>query len=346
MNQNNYKDKLSSVLDSYRIIDESLSKILDTILVDKEGIFVSFNIPTEDYIIPLKKLYPTIKQHIINDLDLVKDSNKIFITCSVHKKKSNSNLISYKNIKSIIAINSSKGGVGKSSTSIHLAYALRSLNLSVGLLDADIQGPSISQMTGLKESPKISPDHKIVPLQKDNIKFNSISFFLQQDKALSLQSPLISKTFVQLLEDTDWGNLDFLIIDLPPGTGDIHLKLYRNYQVTTTILVSTPQEVALIDLNKTINMLKGFNQNIFGLIENMSYFICDNCNKKHHIFSKIQKDSVITKHNINTLIKVPLYENIQNYLDNGTNIIKEDANHTISNNFISLAIKLNTSLNV
>jgi len=346
MNQNEHKDSISKLLTSYIIGNESLSSMLDTVLVDKEEIFLSFNISTENNIIPLKQLYPTIKNHIIKDLQLTKDSNKIFITCSINKKKSNVDLISYPNIKNIIAINSSKGGVGKSSTAIHIAYALQSLNLKVGLLDADIQGPSISQMTNLAESPKVAPNSKIIPLQKDNIKFNSISFFLKQDSVLSLQSPLIAKTFVQLLNDTDWGNLDFLIIDLPPGTGDIHLKLYKNYQVTTTILVSTPQEVALIDLNRTITMLNNFKQKIFGLIENMSYFICDNCNKKHHIFSKIKTKSVISKHNINTLIKVPLYEKIQNYLDTGTNIIKENPTHPISNSFISLATTLNTTFNL
>jgi ATP-binding protein involved in chromosome partitioning len=183
-------------------------------------------------------------------------------------------------VKNVIAIGSGKGGVGKSSVAVSLALALKQSGASVGLLDADIYGPSIPTMFGVKEAPPmIQRDGKqwIVPIEKQGIKLLSIGFMAAPDQAIVWRGPMISSAFRQFINDTEWGNLDYLIIDLPPGTGDVQITLSQMVPLTGLVLVTTPQEVAMADARRAISMFKmpSIAKPILGVVENMSYFVPD-----------------------------------------------------------------------
>ena len=187
--------------------------------------------------------------------------------------------------KNIIAIASGKGGVGKSTFAVNLAAAMTTLGKKVGILDADIYGPSVPRMMGISGRPEANDNKKLIPLENYGIKCMSIGFLVDVDTPTIWRGPMVMKALEQMFNGVVWGKLDYLIVDLPPGTGDAQLTMAQNSKLSGSIIISTPQDVALIDARKGINMFKKVNVPIIGLVENMSYFICDNCKEKHFIFS-------------------------------------------------------------
>lgn len=189
------------------------------------------------------------------------------------------------NIRSIIAIASGKGGVGKSTTAVNLALALSKSGLRVGLLDADIYGPSIPRLLGISEHRPESLDGKVmIPVSVHGIVCNSIGFLIDEESPIIWRAPMVVGALEQLLRETLWGELDILVIDMPPGTGDIHLSLCQKLPLSGAVIVSTPQDIALIDARRGLNMFRKVNVPVLGFIENMSYFICPNCGHEAHIF--------------------------------------------------------------
>lgn len=189
-------------------------------------------------------------------------------------------------VKNIIAIGSGKGGVGKSTVSSNLAVALAKQGRRVGLLDADIYGPSQPRMMGADARPKTNADEKIIPLVNHGVAMMSIGLLVEPDQALAWRGPMLMGALQQLLREVAWGELDVLIIDLPPGTGDVQLTLGQKTEVTGTIIVSTPQDVALMDARRAITMFKKLETPILGLVENMSAYICPECGHEAHIFGQ------------------------------------------------------------
>ena len=187
-------------------------------------------------------------------------------------------------VKKIIAIGSGKGGVGKSTVSSNLAVALARQGLKVGLLDADIYGPSQPRMMGVETRPKLNKDDKIIPPVVHGVAMMSIGLLVDPDQALAWRGPMLMGALQQLLGDVAWGELDVLLIDLPPGTGDVQLTLGQKTEVTGSIIVSTPQDVALMDARRAISMFKKLDTPILGLVENMSAYICPECGHEAHIF--------------------------------------------------------------
>ncbi|MGI8784624.1 MAG: P-loop NTPase [Acidobacteriota bacterium] len=187
-------------------------------------------------------------------------------------------------VKKLIAVASGKGGVGKSTVAVNLALALARLNVAVGLMDSDIYGPSIPLMMGVTGKP-LSSGGKILPMENYGVRMTSLGFFMAPGEAAIWRGPMVMKAVQQLLYDVEWGELDYLIVDLPPGTGDAQLTLAQIVPVDGAIIVSTPQEVALIDAVKGVNMFKTMNVPILGIIENMSYFVCPHCGERTEIFS-------------------------------------------------------------
>jgi len=226
-------------------------------------------------------------------------------------------------IKNIILIASGKGGVGKSTVSINLAVALSKIGKNkVGLLDGDIYGPSIPKMLDLKNKPTMSKNKKISPYEKFGIKCISIGNMIPKDNAIIWRGAMASRALRQLFEDVDWGELDYLIVDLPPGTGDIQLSLCQNFSVDGSVIVSTPQEIALIDARKAINMFKKVNVPILGFVQNMSYF--EQNNKKNYIFGKngVANEAKIQK--IRLLGEIPILPKIVESCEVGVPIITKE----------------------
>lgn len=230
-----------------------------------------------------------------------------------------------KGVKNIIAVASGKGGVGKSTVAANLAIALSKLGASVGLLDADIYGPSVPLMFDLKDAhPGVIEDNgvtTIIPITKYGIKLLSIGFFVDPAKALVWRGPMASNYLTQMLTGSDWGELDYLVIDMPPGTGDIHLTLVQQVPVTGVAIVSTPQEVALADARKAVNMFatESINVPILGLVENMSYFTpAELPDNKYFIFGKEGGKRLAAEVNVPLLGQIPLVQSICESGDNGS----------------------------
>jgi ATP-binding protein involved in chromosome partitioning len=209
-------------------------------------------------------------------------------------------------VKNVIAVASGKGGVGKSTVSVNLAVALARAGASVGLLDADITGPNIPMMMGVEGQPVSSPTNKIVPLERHGVKVISIQFFVPEGQPIVWRGPLIGGAIQQFLRDVEWGELDYLVIDLPPGTSDAQLTLAQAVPISGTVLVTTPQDVALADVGKALAMLKRLNVPVIGLVENMSAFVCPHCGEATEIFGRGGGERFAQEHGLEFLGKVPL----------------------------------------
>jgi ATP-binding protein involved in chromosome partitioning len=219
-------------------------------------------------------------------------------------------------VKNIIAVASGKGGVGKSTTSVNLAYALAASGSKVGLLDADVYGPSIPFMTR-PDAPTQSNSNLMVPPMASGVKVMSIGLFAGGDKATIVRGPMASGVIKQFLTQVQWGELDYLIIDYPPGTGDIQLTLSQTAPITGAVVVTTPQDVALIDVRKAIAMFDTMKVPILGVVETMSYFICDGCDKKHEIFRSGGGAKVSKEFGLNFLGAIPLEPSVASASDRG-----------------------------
>src|SRR5678816_3294373 len=188
-------------------------------------------------------------------------------------------------VRHVVAIASGKGGVGKSTVSVNLACALQQLGAKVGLLDCDIYGPSIPLMMGVHDKPTISDDEKMVPPEGHGVRVMSMGLLLEGDQPVIWRGPMIMKTIQQFIGSTDWGELDYLLVDLPPGTGDAQLSLCQQTFVAGAVIVTTPSAVAIDDAVKAVSMFGKLQVPVLGVIENMSYFVCDQCSKRHEIFN-------------------------------------------------------------
>ncbi len=224
-------------------------------------------------------------------------------------------------IKRIIAVASGKGGVGKSTTACNLALTLRAQGLTVGILDADIYGPSMPKLLNLKGRPNVVSGRTLAPLEAYGCKVMSIGFVVDTDTALVWRGPMVASAITQMLRDIAWGALDVLIVDMPPGTGDAQLTLAQNVPLAGAVIVSTPQDLALIDARRGVEMFRSVGVPILGLIENMSYFICDDCGKRHHIFAHGGARAEAAKLGVAFLGEIPLELAIRERADSGLPIV-------------------------
>lgn len=218
----------------------------------------------------------------------------------------------------IIAIGSGKGGVGKSTFTANLALSLKRQGHSVGIIDADIYGPSLPMIFGKRdEKPRSNSDKKIIPVDAHGIRFMSFGFFINENDPVIWRGPMLGGVLNQFLFDVDWAGTDYLLIDLPPGTGDIQLSMIQNAHVDGAIIISTPQDVALLDARKGLEMFRKMNLPIIGMVENMSSFICDGCGKTHHIFGKGGVEEAVTELNTKLIGSIPLEISLRTGSDEG-----------------------------
>jgi len=209
-------------------------------------------------------------------------------------------------VKNIVAVASGKGGVGKSTVSVNLAVALAQAGASVGLLDADITGPNIPLMLGLEGQPTASPNNKITPLERYGVKAISIQFFVPEGQPIVWRGPLVGGAIQQFLRDVDWGDLDYLVIDLPPGTSDAQLTLAQAVPISGAVLVTTPQEVSLADVGKALAMFQRMSVPVLGLVENMTAFVCPHCGDVTEIFGRGGGERFAAAHDLEYLGGIPL----------------------------------------
>jgi ATP-binding protein involved in chromosome partitioning len=223
-------------------------------------------------------------------------------------------------IQNIIAVSSGKGGVGKTTVAVNLAAALAARGLRVGLLDTDVYGPNVPLMVGLSEQPRIV-GQKIVPLEGHGLKVMSMGFLNPGDKPVVWRGPMLHGVVKQFLSDVNWGELDFLVIDMPPGTGDVQLSLAQLVPVQGAIVVTTPQEVAAADVRKAINMFEQVGVPLIGVVENMSYFVCDSCDARHEIFGRGAGDALVEQFNTVLLGRIPMGAHVRESGDTGVPVV-------------------------
>lgn len=241
-------------------------------------------------------------------------------------------------IRNVIAVGSGKGGVGKSTTAINIAHALAACGARVGILDADIYGPNVPQMLGATEGPCISEDKKWLPVIAQGLQANSIGFLVDPETPTVWRGPMVSGALLQLFNDTLWDDLDYLIVDLPPGTGDVQLTMAKKLPVTAAVMVSTPQSVALQDVQKGINMLRKVQVPLAGLVENMSYFSCPHCGEKSEIFSTGGAEELAKQQSMPFLGHMPLLPAIREAADQG--IVLQEQQPDIAKAYREIALKI------
>ncbi len=240
-------------------------------------------------------------------------------------------------VKNVLLIMSGKGGVGKSTVATNLTLALKRRGYRVGLLDADMYGPSIPTMMGISGRPA-SDGQKIVPLERFGVKLMSIGFILDHAKAAVVwRGPMLHGALMQFLGDVSWGELDFLLLDLPPGTGDVALTLSQKLQANGSVIVTTPQEVALQDVYKSVSMNQKVGIPVTGVVENNSYFICDGCEKRHELFGSGGGAKIAEMAHAPLLAQLPLDPTVQKWGDAGTPVVQAAPQSPIALAFLDLA---------
>ena len=247
-----------------------------------------------------------------------------------------------KGTKYTIAISSAKGGVGKSTFAVNFALALKSLNCKVGILDADIYGPSLPKMMNIKEKPKNEDGKSIVPIEKYGIQCMSIGFLVDEETPMIWRGPMVTSAIKTFTQKVLWKNLDFIIVDMPPGTGDTQLTFAQEIKVDGAIIVSTPQEIALLDVKRGIRMFDKLKVPILGLVDNMSFFESDD-GKKYNIFGENGVEKVANSHEKKFLGKIPLNVDLRVSADEGKPLVEKNPHHIISKIFIDMAGKIKES---
>ena len=249
-------------------------------------------------------------------------------------------------IKHIIAVASGKGGVGKSTTSVNLALALQTLGASVGLLDADIYGPSQQMMLGI--APGTRPDQKdgqyLLPVEAHGLKTMSMAYLVDERTPMVWRGPMAGGALAQMLEQTDWGELDYLVIDMPPGTGDIQLTLSQKAKVSGAVIVTTPQDIALLDAQKGIEMFRKVDVPVLGIIENMAVHVCSKCGHEEHIFGAEGGQRIASEYGVPLLASLPLALSIREQTDAGRPTVMAEPESRVAEIYVEAARALRESV--
>lgn len=248
-------------------------------------------------------------------------------------------------VKNILAISSGKGGVGKSTVATNLAMALAQAGAKVGLLDADIYGPSIPRMMGcLKQKPNITPDQRLEPLSRYGLKLMSLGFLVDEASAIVWRGPMLFKAMDQLLRDVNWGELDYLVVDLPPGTGDVQLSLAQKVPVAGAVMVSTPQNVALIDMRRAVDMFDRVGVKVLGAIENMSYMLNPANGEKIQMFPRGELSTYLAEKRVPLLGEVPFHPHVGLAAEAGIPIVESNPSSTEAEAFRKIAGEIRKTL--
>lgn len=319
-----------------RIIESNFDESAKTLKIkfDREGIDPENKRKIEDAI--YDALEGTLEEDNIEVYSFSKNSKDVYHGEPPAEKKpaqiqaGHSHMEAKKRVKGInkvIAVASGKGGVGKSTFSVNLALSLSKQGKKVGILDSDVYGPSIPLLLGQRDARPVATDSKkILPIEAHGVKFISFGLFVDEKEAVIWRGPMLGGVLKQFLFDVDWGGLDYLIIDLPPGTGDMQLSMVQTVEVDGAVVISTPQDVALLDAKKGLQMFKKVDVPVIGMVENMSSFICDSCDKEHYIFGKGGVEKAVEEMGTEYLGGIPLEVAIQEGSDQGKPYMNEGSN--------------------
>lgn len=332
-----------------KVMDPELGKDLVTLNMIRDvlvqGGKVSFKLMLTTMACPLKKELEANAINAVKAMPGVTDV-KIETGAEVPKSKGLPNKTPIPGVKNTIAVASGKGGVGKSTVAVNLALALAKTGAKVGILDADVFGPSLPTMMGLHEPLNATPQERLVPLEKWGMKLVSVGFMLDEETPLIWRGPLVMQLVKQFLTGVEWGELDYLVIDLPPGTGDAQLTLVQTIPLTGAVIVTTPQDVALIDARRAIKMFQEVKVPVMGIIENMSFFACPHCGKKSEIFSHGGGEKTSERYHVPFLGKIPIDIAIREGGDSGVPIVESSPESVHSQAFVKIAQSVASRISV
>jgi ATP-binding protein involved in chromosome partitioning len=244
----------------------------------------------------------------------------------------------------VVAVASGKGGVGKSTTAVNLALGLRALGLKVGILDADVYGPSLPTLLGLRGQPRVGPDRRLLPMQAHGLKAMSMGLVVDEETAMVWRGPMVMSAITQMLAEVDWGRLDMLLVDMPPGTGDAQLAIAQGTQLSGAVIVSTPQDLSLIDARRGITMFGKVDVAILGIVENMAHFVCTDCGSRHAIFGEGGAEAEAGRLGVPFLGAVPLTMEVRRASDLGQPVTALDPDGVTGRIYIDIARRLQDQL--
>lgn len=328
------------VLDSLRsVIDPDLRRsIVDLGFVKNlkiSGDSVAFDLELTTPACPVRDV---LKQSCIDAVRLIPGMREVSVNLTARTRGTPPNTRELlKSVGNIVAIASGKGGVAKSTTAVNIAAALSLSGASVGLLDADIYGPSLPTMLKVHVPPAPSDGDRIYPAEASGIKLMSIAFFMPPGQAAILRGPMVSGYVTQFLAKVDWGELDYLIIDYPPGTGDIQLTLSQQAPISGAVIVTTPQEISVIDVTRAVQMFEATRVPVLGVVETMSYFVCDQCKKRHHIFRSGGGERIAHHAGIPFLGAVPIDPQVAEGGDRGMPIVLDKPESAVARAYTTIS---------
>jgi len=251
-----------------------------------------------------------------------------------------------KNIKNIVAVASGKGGVGKSTVAVNLALALAAEGAAAGVLDADIYGPSQPRMLGVRGKPDSKDGKSLEPMVSYGLQSMSIGYLIDEETPMIWRGPMVTQALEQLLRDTNWNDLDYLIVDLPPGTGDTQLTLAQRIPVSGAVIVTTPQDIALLDARKGLRMFEKVNVPVLGIVENMSVFVCPKCGHEEHVFGEGGGARMAGEHGVELLGSLPLDSSIRSHADSGQPSVVKDADGRVAREYRRIARRVAARLSL
>jgi ATP-binding protein involved in chromosome partitioning len=306
-----------------------------------KGGSVSFKVELTTPACPVKEQLKAECERKVSELPGV-DSVNVEMTAQVRQANPGGEVMP--EVRNIIAVASGKGGVGKSTTAINLALALKSHGASVGLLDADIYGPSQPMMFGIEGQPRVTPERKLVPLEGHGIKVVSMGFLSSPEKPVIWRGPMVHGILQQFLRDVLWGALDYVVIDLPPGTGDAQLSISQLLSISGAVIVTTPQDVSLLDARKGLVMFREMRVPVLGIVENMSYFLCPCCNERTEIFRHGGGKRTSDELSVPFLGEIPLDPAVVIGGDEGTPIVVKDPDAPVARAYLELSQRVAAQL--
>ncbi|WP_322042891.1 iron-sulfur cluster carrier protein ApbC [Paraburkholderia sp. J67] len=291
---------------------------------------------------PAKSQYEAIRAHVAGALAAVPGVKASRVTVrhevAAHTVQRGVKLLP--NVKNIVAVASGKGGVGKSTTAVNLALALAAEGASVGILDADIYGPSLPMMLGIAGRPESPDGQSMNPLEGHGVQANSIGFLVDQDNPMVWRGPMATSALEQLLRQTNWRELDYLVVDMPPGTGDIQLTLSQRVPVTGAVIVTTPQDIALLDAKKGLKMFEKVGIPILGIVENMAVHVCSNCGHAEHIFGAGGGERMAKEYGVEVLGSLPLDISIREQADSGAPTVVAAPDSAVAGTYKAIARRI------